>query len=295
MKQHLKYDPEDIESLMRHKRFDELYAEEKEFVLQHLDNKEEYESIRRTLFEIQAAQQNDQWLEPDASIRENLMAQFETERRNGFTVWLNSLFVMPLENWSSGRKLAFTIASVVVVSGILFWALYPSATQPMAVNDKKESTEKLIQSTPPAATIESAEVEDRPLANAQAEGGMPASPVIVEYENEEITEDLNSSADVEMGEEVDMVKSISLDASSYDISYGADDAVQLGYIAIDESEVNQTFTGALNSSAPTSAKELQMVDVVVGSKDGAKPAKTKTLSTTASEDKSLLDLLYTAL
>ncbi|MBL7942121.1 MAG: hypothetical protein JNM00_05115, partial [Flavobacteriales bacterium] len=289
MKQHLKYDPEDIESLMRHKRFDELYAEEKEFVLQHLDNKEEYESIRRTLFEIQAAQQNDQWLEPDASIRHNLMAEFEVERRNGFTVWLNSLFAMPLENWSAGRKLAFAVASVVLVSAILFWALYPSATPPMAVNDKKESTEKLVQSTPPAASIQSAEVEDRPLANAQAEGGMPASPVIIESESEEISEDLNSSVYEGLAEEVDMVKSISLDASS-DISYGADDEVQVGFIAADEAEVNQTYTGALNSSTPTSAKEMQMVDVVVASKNGAKPAKTKTLSTTASEDKALLDL-----
>jgi hypothetical protein len=36
MKDPLKYDPEDIESLLKHKTFSELYPEEREFILKHI-------------------------------------------------------------------------------------------------------------------------------------------------------------------------------------------------------------------------------------------------------------------
>ena len=54
MKEELKYDPEDIESLLKHKAFAELYPEEKSFVLKHISNEDEYENLRSTLLEIQA-------------------------------------------------------------------------------------------------------------------------------------------------------------------------------------------------------------------------------------------------
>ena len=52
MKRKFKYDPEDLESLLLNKRFNELYPEEKEFVLRHMDSAEEDASMRKTLLSI---------------------------------------------------------------------------------------------------------------------------------------------------------------------------------------------------------------------------------------------------
>ena len=80
MKPHMPYDPEDIESLMMHKSFDELYPEEREFVLRHVSGPEEYESMRRMWHELNQGAAGDEWLEPDPAIRKNLLALFPAEK-----------------------------------------------------------------------------------------------------------------------------------------------------------------------------------------------------------------------
>ena len=57
-----KYDPEDIESLMMHKTFSDLYPEERAFVLKHLDSELEYESMRNTLISVQSRDKSDRIL-----------------------------------------------------------------------------------------------------------------------------------------------------------------------------------------------------------------------------------------
>ncbi len=117
----LKYDPEDIESLLRHKQFHELYPEEKEFVLRHVEGEEEYLSLRSTLFLMQDSAKNDDWLEPDASIKQNLMLQFTREEKKGFFIWLNSLFAMPQMPqivWYKRPTLRYAFAAIMLLVGI---------------------------------------------------------------------------------------------------------------------------------------------------------------------------------
>jgi hypothetical protein len=108
MNDQLKYDPEDIESLLMHKQFHELYEEERQFVLQHLGSEEEYESLRKTLFELHNVSAKEQWLEPDPSIRKALLAEFASEEKGGFKIWLNSLFNGISLDWM--RRPAFGVA-----------------------------------------------------------------------------------------------------------------------------------------------------------------------------------------
>jgi hypothetical protein len=108
MNDQLKYDPEDIESLLMHKQFHELYEEERQFVLQHLGGEEEYESLRKTLFELHNVSAREQWLEPDPSIKKALMAEFATEEKGGLKIWLNSLFNGISLDWM--RRPAFGVA-----------------------------------------------------------------------------------------------------------------------------------------------------------------------------------------
>ena len=49
MERHERYDPEDIESLLSERGFDELLPDERAFVLRHVNGREEYERMRALL------------------------------------------------------------------------------------------------------------------------------------------------------------------------------------------------------------------------------------------------------
>ena len=121
-----KYDPEDIESLLMHKQFNELYDDEKEFVLQHVKNEEEYNCLRSMLFTLHDVSLQDEWLEPDPSIKKALLKEFAAEKKGGFMVWLNGIFAMPEITWY--RRPAFQVAfatAIILIASIWFvnWKL----------------------------------------------------------------------------------------------------------------------------------------------------------------------------
>lgn len=117
MKDNFKYDPEDIESLLLHKQFSELFDEEKEFVLRYIGNEEEYESLRQTLFHMQDAPDYEEWLEPDPDIKKNLLAEFAGEEKFGFKIWLNNLFHGIIPDWvkQPAFGVVFATACVAIV------------------------------------------------------------------------------------------------------------------------------------------------------------------------------------
>ena len=43
------YEPEDLERLMRTKAFEELLPEERDFVLRHVENSDEYKQVRQLM------------------------------------------------------------------------------------------------------------------------------------------------------------------------------------------------------------------------------------------------------
>lgn len=157
MKKVMKYDPEDIESLLMHKEFSDLYPEEKEFVLRHIDSPSEYSSLRKTLIEVMDASKNDPWLDPDPEIRENLLAQLAREDKKGFTVWLNSLFAAPQLPWFRQPAFRYATVGLAVVAVIAtIWVM----------NDKPEA-DTLAQKDNP--TYKEEQTTITPLDSAQSE------------------------------------------------------------------------------------------------------------------------------
>ncbi|MFN0030881.1 MAG: hypothetical protein ACKVOR_01835 [Flavobacteriales bacterium] len=157
----MKYDPEDIESLLRHKQFSELYPEEKEFVLRHVEGQDEYESLRQTLGLMHDLRQHDQWLEPDPVIKHNLLREFATEEKGGFTVWLNSLFAMPQLPeivWYRRPAVRYAFASLLLLCGVGvgIWTMSKkdnigndiASTQTTEKNEVPTDTEKQMQQKP---------------------------------------------------------------------------------------------------------------------------------------------------
>ncbi len=198
-----KYDPEDIESLLTHKQFNELYPEEKEFVLRHVEGEEEYESLRSTLFLMHDSAQNDEWLDPDPSIKRNLMLEFAREEKKGFFIWLNSLFAMPAMPemvWYRRPAVRYAFATLVLLLGVSSALIFfnKSTTQvdtaAAAVADKTEESNNGIAS----AADSSNTLFDKPTYAENNQPGVfpPApAPVLVEFDMEKAEEPQVTSLD----------------------------------------------------------------------------------------------------
>jgi hypothetical protein len=172
MKQNYKYDPEDLESLLLHKQFHELYPEEKEFVLRHIETPEEYESMRQTLFELRDAASQGDWLQPDTSIKKALLAEFSSERKSAFRVWLNSLFAWPDVRWYRQPVLQLAMIVLVITSGV--WLLVGSEEQQQLIAEvDTRPSEEPIAST---ASQDTAKKEDNVFAENKVLQEFPVVP-----------------------------------------------------------------------------------------------------------------------
>jgi len=145
MNEHFKYDPEDIESLMLHKSFEDLLADEKTFVLKHLTSKAEYEYLRNTLLQTMDDFSSEEFL-PPPGLRQNLVQEFRKKHKQpGFTVWLNGLFAT-----ANPRPIylqpyfQLAVVSIVVVVGAYLYFDQPE-TKTMAVEQKIAEEQNLTQ------------------------------------------------------------------------------------------------------------------------------------------------------
>ena len=115
------YDPEDIESLLSERSFDELLEEERAYVLRHLSGREEYEAMRSLLLDLRDTERDAEPLEPDAGVRDRVLQVFRDQQQPRWRVWLNSVgpLVMPRDLTNLWRPaLAFGTLALLVVVGI---------------------------------------------------------------------------------------------------------------------------------------------------------------------------------
>lgn len=172
------YNPEDIEALLTNKTFDELLPEEKEFVLQHVESKDEYTLLRTTLLAIKKSSENDELIEANPKIKEDLLLLMEDKARRG-AGWfnLNGLwsFLFP-EDVFMFKKPGFQLASFAVV---LFFGFYFSGkflnyeSNNLAINDvtspKQEAEKELFKDTGVAIQQEEEEIIKEVVIEAEKE------------------------------------------------------------------------------------------------------------------------------
>jgi hypothetical protein len=142
------YNPEDIESLLMNKSFDELHDEEKNFVMQHIDSKDEYKLMRTTLLAIKKSADNDEAIVSKPEVKEELLLLMEQKSKRGFG-WINLnggfwAFLFPTDV-NIFKKPAFQLASLglLLFSGIFVSnKLMDNNTSNLAINktNKVEST-----------------------------------------------------------------------------------------------------------------------------------------------------------
>lgn len=125
------YGPEDLEYLLANKHFNELYPEEKEYVLQHIENESEYSELRNILLIMEEPEPLD--TEPSPTMKDNLMSLHRTHHgKPSLKIWLNSLF-NGLSLADLVRRPAFQLATVACLF-VIGWLVMPSEK----VNDLAE-------------------------------------------------------------------------------------------------------------------------------------------------------------
>jgi hypothetical protein len=222
MKFESKYDPEDIESLLLHKQFNELYPEEKEFVLRHLENEQEYESMRSVLMELKNISTTDEWLEPDASIKKNLMREFSSEKKSRFVIWLNSLFAFPDRPWYSQRGVQ--IAFGFFILGFLLFR-YAGDNQPSSqfAENVKPANENRVDST---SSESAAALAEKPAVDTSNKNlAIPKAPQVFAAlaptkDNAEPTVAVNSESRAKMSE-IESSDEVVLDNVREEVTYAA--------------------------------------------------------------------------
>lgn len=177
MKDNYTYQPEDIEALLVAKKFDELLEEEKQFVLQHLDSKQEYVQMRNTLLAIKQATKNDNQIKPDEIVKDKLLAMFEEQKHKAAWWRLNSIgaFLFP-SDVSLVRKPGFQLASFAALLAIMLTignnVFSPNTQSELAINQPKNK--KLDK-----AKVNNNSIEKRVLdAVVDTENDRVAEPII---------------------------------------------------------------------------------------------------------------------
>ena len=173
-----KYDPEDIESLMMHKTFEELYPEEKTFVLEHLDSATEYESMRKTMLTVIAASNDHDRIVANPAIKDNLLAEFGAQKHGGFTIWLNSVLswlAPPKTEWYRKPACQMTFASFALLIGAFIFILsddevrFADATKPSDDTATNRAPSNSLENNEPTEMIEEKELEDSQIETPAAD------------------------------------------------------------------------------------------------------------------------------
>ena len=136
MSEHEIYQHEDIEALLMSKAFGELLSEERSFVLQHLQNEEEYNSLRRLLLEMHELSFDAELKDPPESLETALLHGFaeNAEKVRGY----KQRFA-PWMGWA-------VAASVVGFFVIFFWPT-PNRQEQASVEQKSTNEQEQAPAT----------------------------------------------------------------------------------------------------------------------------------------------------
>jgi hypothetical protein len=120
-----RYDPEDIETLLSERGYDELLEEERAYVLRHLSGREEYEAMRALLLHVREGAHEDRPECTDPQVRTAVLEAFRSRKRSSMkTIWLNSIAaaLWPKDGWAMWRP-AVALASVALLLVGGWWFL----------------------------------------------------------------------------------------------------------------------------------------------------------------------------
>jgi len=212
-----RYDPEDLELLLHSKTFSELLPEEKAFVLQHLENDAEYDSMRETLLNLESLKELEPAIIPRISTKNTLMAAFESSQASKtsseekepskLTAWW-------LWFWNTNKFMffrpAFQLASLVLIVSLVTYVTTFNVENKMAqvqeVSEKEVKKKSSNNSAKPnksdSKTTEERNENSKSVTKEKSETltkvvSEPAQTVPTDLETTEELEDLKSFKNTE--------------------------------------------------------------------------------------------------
>ncbi|MBK7269081.1 MAG: hypothetical protein IPI07_06075 [Flavobacteriales bacterium] len=189
-----RYDPEDLESLLSERAFDELLAEERAYVLRHVSGRDEYDAMRATLGHLRAHPSGRVPIAADPEVRDRVLVAFRQAHKPQWRIWLNSisLWMIPEQPALLWRPvLALATVALLVVAGVSWFREHDGLENAVA-EVKLEVPEK---PAPPLRTENGSSVTDakEPDADRQdAETVTPSTDLL--KDQTPIPEDLNGMA-----------------------------------------------------------------------------------------------------
>lgn len=312
------YDPEDIESLLSERSFDELLAEERAFVLRHLSGREEYENMRRLLHQVRADERGPRdLLEPEDTVREHVLQVFRDRQQPAWRIWLNSVqaFLVPERAAAAWRPvLALATVALLLTGAVVVYQRLSNANEAeVAVVETKEPAMpqpgRSAQQPPPAPASDQAKgaaagtqrtevstaeraAERSPNAAFDAHTGLEAlqktltgstamDEAVVGYKETEVQEAAALGADT------------NTDSALKDMADAAAPATLDNYVVREDLDRNGTLTNA--------AGEVAKQEMVLSRSTGSRTRRAKTVeksldddSRSLAQDGQLLDLLNAA-
>lgn len=179
-----RYDPEDIESLLSERAFDELLADERAFVLRHVSGREEYEQMRALLHYVRPDEHDRASIEADEAVKRNVMEVFRKQQQPQWRIWLNSVaaWLAPQDASAFWRPaLAFGTLALLVVAGVVAVRQFEGAHSSEMAEVRTVPAKPEEAAPAPARTEESAAEEDP----AQVRPISPSTRVVGELQAEE--------------------------------------------------------------------------------------------------------------
>lgn len=312
------YDPEDIESLLSERSFDELLAEERAFVLRHLSGREEYENMRRLLHQVRADERGPRdLLEPEDTVREHVLQVFRDRQQPAWRIWLNSVqaFLVPERAAAAWRPvLALATVALLLTGAVVVYQRLSNANEAeVAVVETKEPAMpqpgRSAQQLPPAPASDQAKgaaagtqrtevstteraAERSPNAAFDAHTGLEALQKTLTGSTA-MDEAVVVDKEPEVQEATPLGADTNTDSALKDMADAAAPATLDNYVVREDLDRNGTLTNA--------AGEVAKQEMVLSRSTGSRTRRAKTVeksidddSRSLAQDGQLLDLLNAA-
>lgn len=176
MERRERYDPEDIERLLRERRFDELLEAERAYVLRHLSGPEEYAAMRALVRQLADEAADHRPIEPDPAVRANVLQAFRAARTPQWRIWLNSVgaAMWPAQGPAWRPALAFGMVALLLGVGITVVRQIDPEPQKLAEVRSERPTDSVPAPAPPATQ----EAPLSPPTDDAPAGGAVAPPAV---------------------------------------------------------------------------------------------------------------------
>lgn len=296
MERHERYDPEDIESLLSERAFDELLPDERAFVLRHLSDRDEYERMRALLHYVRPDERERGTIEPEPRVKQHVLAAFRAQQQPQWRIWLNTIAAwfapgeaaaIPLWRDRLWRPaLAFGSLALLVVAGVVAVRQFSGVNESAAVAEVKQVEHDADQ--PPQAKEEKTAPFTVPEGTSGNTESLPPLASTREHSNEMVTADeptgaMTGSAAAEVAEPAvfDAVKfvpmeedlAVSNDGMTVQPTAPATDSfshtVTQDELARNMSVTNATGKVALDVSSQTPRRKLRAADAASTSRSMA--------------------------